>query len=78
MAQFHTFTQPTEQDIYYHDEFLKLASEHANFHDLTDLKPWRTSVAGLTRLRAGACAGNCAGPHGFSRLYLWTGQNDQR
>ena len=31
------FGNRTEQDIYYHDEFLRLAQEHANFHYLPTL-----------------------------------------
>jgi len=31
------FGNRTEKDIYYHDEFLRLASEHANFHYLPTL-----------------------------------------
>lgn len=45
------FGNRTEKDIYYHDEFLRLAGEHANFHYLptlsrggTDWQGWRGYV----------------------------------
>ena len=64
------FGSRTEPDIYYHDEFLKLANEHANFHYMPTLSrggpDWRglrgyvqehvpEIVQGRTDLRAYIC-----------------------
>lgn len=41
------FGNRTEKDIYYHDEFLRLASEHVNFHYLPTLSRGSSDWAGL-------------------------------
>jgi ferredoxin-NADP reductase len=41
------FGNRTEKDIYYHDEFLRLASEHANLHYLPTLSRGSASWSGL-------------------------------
>jgi len=41
------FGNRTEKDIYYHDEFLQLATEHANFHYLPTLSRGGTDWQGL-------------------------------
>jgi ferredoxin-NADP reductase len=41
------FGNRTEKDIYYHDEFLRLAAEHANFHYLPTLSRGSADWAGL-------------------------------
>ena len=71
------FGNRTEKDIYYHAEFLSLASQHANFHYLPTLSRGNPGLAGLARIRAGARACARAGPNGHARLHLWTGQDDQ-
>jgi ferredoxin-NADP reductase len=42
------FGSRTEKDIYYHDEFLKLAAEHPNFHYLPTLSRAANDWTGLT------------------------------
>jgi ferredoxin-NADP reductase len=41
------FGNRTEKDIYYHDEFLRLATEHANFHYLPTLSRGGADWQGL-------------------------------
>ena len=41
------FGNRTEKDIYYHDEFLRLAGEHANFHYLPTLSRGEAEWQGL-------------------------------
>jgi NAD(P)H-flavin reductase len=41
------FGSRTEKDIYYHDEFLRLAAEHPNFHYLPTLSRGSTEWRGL-------------------------------
>ena len=52
----------TEQEIYYREEFERLAAEHSTFHFLPTLSRGGPDWKGLARICADALAGNCRGP----------------
>jgi len=64
-----------EQDIYYHDEWQRLAAEHPNFSLPANAQSRRHRLARPARLRAGARAADRAWAHRYASLRLWPRQD---
>ena len=71
------FGNRTEKDIYYHDEFLRLAKEHANFHYLPTLSRGGPEWQGLRGYVQEHVPADRSGPNRHARLHLRPGQDGQ-
>ena len=68
----------TEQDIYYREEFERLAGAALQLSFPADTQPRRAGVEGIARICAGTLARHRRQSHRYARLHLRTRQDGQR